>query len=64
MADVSTKPVAIVTGSGRGIGRAIALTLAAEGFSVVVNSRSADPSITDSGAYEVLASIERAEGRR
>jgi len=34
---VQTMPVAIVTGSSRGIGRGIALRLAADGFTVVVN---------------------------
>ncbi len=48
----------VVTGSGRGIGRAIALRLAREGADVVINySRSADE------AQEVCAAVEAA-GRR
>ena len=48
--------VAIVSGSGRGIGREIALKLAAEGASVVVNDLDAEP------AKETVAEIETAGG--
>lgn len=58
----SERPVAIVTGSARGIGRAIAIRLAEEGYAVVVNGRSADPSATEKGAYEVLARLREAGG--
>jgi 3-oxoacyl-[acyl-carrier protein] reductase len=48
-----TKPVALVTGASRGIGRGIALQLAAEGFNLVINyARNAD------AAREVLAKCE------
>ena len=49
--------VALVTGSGRGIGRSIALKLAAEGASVVVNDLDEEP------AREAASEIEAAGGR-
>ncbi|NOR78684.1 MAG: SDR family NAD(P)-dependent oxidoreductase, partial [Methanophagales archaeon] len=38
MAEHSVNKVALVTGSSRGIGRAIAVELAKRGFSVVINN--------------------------
>lgn len=49
--------VALVTGSGRGIGRELALKLAADGASVVVNDLDAAP------ADEVVAEITKAGGK-
>jgi 3-oxoacyl-[acyl-carrier protein] reductase len=52
------QPVALVTGASRGIGRAIALRLARDGYSVVVNYRS-----NRAAAEEVLAQISDAGGQ-
>ncbi|MFJ4291837.1 SDR family NAD(P)-dependent oxidoreductase [Cupriavidus sp. NPDC089707] len=49
--------VALVTGSGRGIGRSISLKLASEGASVVVNDLDAEP------AQEVVQAIRAAGGQ-
>lgn len=49
--------VAIVSGSGRGIGRAIAMKLASEGAKVVVNDLDAEP------AAQTVADIEAAGGQ-
>jgi 3-oxoacyl-[acyl-carrier protein] reductase len=49
--------VALVSGSGRGIGRAIALKLAAEGARVVVND------LDEAPAQEVMQEIEHAGGQ-
>lgn len=57
-----TTPVALVTGAGQGIGRGIALQLARDGYAVVINDVVADPDNTESGAYEVKQTIEKAGG--
>ncbi|MGE0565325.1 MAG: SDR family oxidoreductase [Pseudolabrys sp.] len=66
MTGVVAGKVAIVTGAGRGIGRAIALLLAQEGASVVVNDvgASLDGAGMDSGpAHEVAGEITKAGGK-
>ncbi|MFW6155481.1 MAG: 3-ketoacyl-ACP reductase [Planctomycetota bacterium] len=59
---VSEKPVALVTGAGQGIGRGIALHLALDGYTVVINDVVADPAGTEKGAYEVKRTIETMGG--
>jgi NAD(P)-dependent dehydrogenase (short-subunit alcohol dehydrogenase family) len=52
------KAAAFVTGASRGIGRGIALELAAHGYNLVAAATKADPSNREKGLYEVQARIE------
>lgn len=54
---ILNEKVALVSGSGRGIGRAIALKLASEGARVVINDLDADP------AHETAEEIKAAGGQ-
>lgn len=50
---MNTNPVAVITGASRGIGRAITVALAAEGFDIVAISRTVDSEAMASLAPEV-----------
>jgi NAD(P)-dependent dehydrogenase (short-subunit alcohol dehydrogenase family) len=56
---MSFKGIALVTGSGQGIGRGIALRLADDGFDVAINDIASKKDVIDS----VVAEIQR-KGRR
>jgi 3-oxoacyl-[acyl-carrier protein] reductase len=60
---MSEQPVALVTGAGQGIGRGIALQLARDGYTVVINDIVADPANTAQGAFEVKKAIGTSGGR-
>jgi 3-oxoacyl-[acyl-carrier protein] reductase len=50
---MNSKPVAVITGASRGIGRAITLSLAAEGFDIVAIARSLDSEAMETLGPEV-----------
>ncbi|HET9754411.1 MAG TPA: SDR family NAD(P)-dependent oxidoreductase, partial [Myxococcales bacterium] len=56
--------VAVVTGSSRGVGRAVALALAREGCDVVVAAKTADPHPRLPGTIHTTAGEVRKLGRR
>lgn len=55
---MDSKPVALVTGASRGIGRSIAIELARCGFDIVGNATSYDPKNKKKGLAEVKAQVE------
>ncbi|HOZ48914.1 MAG TPA: 3-ketoacyl-ACP reductase [Candidatus Hydrogenedentes bacterium] len=59
---LSERPVVLVTGARRGIGRGIALHLGRDGFAVIINSVTPDDPHSGEGAYEVKRAIEAGGG--
>jgi len=59
---MNRKPVALVTGAGRGIGRGIALELAAAGFDIAGCDILYEPKDTKTGLFEVKKAFGRIKG--
>ncbi|KAL4908553.1 hypothetical protein BDW74DRAFT_101730 [Aspergillus multicolor] len=63
MASSVARRTAIVTGSARGIGKAIALRLAHDGYNVCINDIPSSQSAIDSTVSEITSQIPAAKGR-
>ncbi|MDO4291730.1 MAG: 3-oxoacyl-[acyl-carrier-protein] reductase [Eubacteriales bacterium] len=63
MAEEKNRPVALVTGAGRGIGRAIACRLGAEGYHVIVNYNGSRQA-AEATVEEILAAGGKATARQ
>jgi len=53
LSKVYKKPVAFITGAGRGIGRGIAIELSKAGYDIAANALTADPKNKEKGLFEV-----------
>jgi 3-oxoacyl-[acyl-carrier protein] reductase len=62
MTEMRNRPVALVTGAGRGIGRGIVLELAAAGFDVAGCDIVFEPAETAAGLFEVKNAVEKLPG--